>query len=95
MAQLHRYPRRPRDRHAQLWRPARLHLGLPLHRRCHGNHGVCARDVPLARKIDTNEGPGRLRRPLRSDLSGHHPAPRRGGQLCPEDHVYFAAALGG
>lgn len=86
MAQLHCDPRRAGHWHAQLWRPGGLHLGLPLHGRRHADHDICAGDVPLESKVNTSEGPGRLRRPVRPDLPGHHPVAGRRRQLCPPHH---------
>ncbi|POR38643.1 Uncharacterized protein TPAR_01161, partial [Tolypocladium paradoxum] len=86
MAQLHRHPRRAGHWHAQLRRPRGLHLGLSLHGCRHVDHDICAGDVSLAREVDTDQGPGRLRRPVRPDLPGHHSLVGRRGQLCPPHH---------
>lgn len=61
MAQLHRDTGRPRYRHAQLWRPAGLHLCLPLYGGRHGRHDLRADNVPLASAVYTAEGPGGFR----------------------------------
>lgn len=87
VAELHRHPRCPGHRHAELRRPARLHLRLPVHRRRHADHAIRAVYLPLAGEIDSCEGPSRVRRPLRPHRPGYHLVAGRHRQLRAPDHV--------